>query len=320
MKLPPEFDLHALEVFLLTVELGGMSQCAAQLQCTQSAISQTIAKLENGIGASLFDRSLRPLGLTATGKSLFERGQRLMGHAKLAYHEVRAGAALPIASVSVAMSESLANQLTSPLLEALGARAEHWNIRSGISQVHHQAFLAREVDMLVTGSSRIDHQDSFQHLSVLDEYFVMVLPHTYRDPVDLVVPVPLPFIRYSRLSGMGQQIERQIMRMKLKLSNLVEVDSTWQQLSIVASGYGWSITSPLCLAGQPHLLDRLRVEPMPRGRFARCIQIIARADELGDLPSATASLTREVLHDITFPPLLARYPWLDQQIAWVPAE
>ena len=28
MKLPQEFDLHALEVFVMTVELGGMSQCA----------------------------------------------------------------------------------------------------------------------------------------------------------------------------------------------------------------------------------------------------------------------------------------------------
>ena len=67
MKLPQEFDLHALEVFVMTVELGGMSQCASHLQVTQSAVSQTIAKLEAGIGASLFDRTMRPLGLTASG-------------------------------------------------------------------------------------------------------------------------------------------------------------------------------------------------------------------------------------------------------------
>ncbi|MEY3877237.1 MAG: HTH-type transcriptional regulator GltR [Pseudomonadota bacterium] len=86
MKLPQEFDLHALEVFVMTVELGGielggMSQCASHLQVTQSAVSQTIAKLEAGIGASLFDRTMRPLGLTASGKSLFARGQKLIAHA-----------------------------------------------------------------------------------------------------------------------------------------------------------------------------------------------------------------------------------------------
>ena len=46
MRFPPEFDLHALETFVLAVELGGMSQCAVHLQVTQSAVSQTIAKLE----------------------------------------------------------------------------------------------------------------------------------------------------------------------------------------------------------------------------------------------------------------------------------
>ena len=57
MQLPPEFDLHALEVFILTVELGGMTASAQQLRITQSAVSQTIARLEHGIGATLFDRS-----------------------------------------------------------------------------------------------------------------------------------------------------------------------------------------------------------------------------------------------------------------------
>ena len=101
MKLPQEYDLHALEVFVMTVELGGMSQCAAHLQVTQSAVSQTIARLETGIGASLFDRTMRPLGLTASGKSLFARGQKLIAHASLVYDEVRQGASLPISPASL---------------------------------------------------------------------------------------------------------------------------------------------------------------------------------------------------------------------------
>ena len=87
MKLPQEYDLHALEVFVMTVELGGMSQCAAHLQVTQSAVSQTIARLEAGIGASLFDRTMRPLGLTASGKSLFARGHKLIAHARQKAHD-----------------------------------------------------------------------------------------------------------------------------------------------------------------------------------------------------------------------------------------
>ena len=69
MKLPPGFDLHALEVFLLTAELGGMTQSAQHLGLTQSAVSQMIAKLEAGLGTSLFDRTIRPLALTDSGRA-----------------------------------------------------------------------------------------------------------------------------------------------------------------------------------------------------------------------------------------------------------
>ena len=76
MRLPPEFDLHALEVFVLTVDLGGMTMSAQQLRVTQSAVSQTITRLEQGIGAPLFDRSLRPLE-QRRANALLKPGDRL---------------------------------------------------------------------------------------------------------------------------------------------------------------------------------------------------------------------------------------------------
>ena len=136
-------------------------------------------------------------------------------------------------------------------------------------------------------------------------------------PVDLTdAPPALPFIRFTRLSGMGQQIERQITRMKLRLPHCAEVDSAHQQIAMVASGFGWTITSPVCLAAEPELLGGLRLEPMPRGRFARHVQVVARSGELGDIPQQIAELSTQHLSTVTFPPLIAKYPWLKEQIAW----
>ena len=317
MKLPQEYDLHALEVFVMTVELGGMSQCAAHLQVTQSAVSQTIARLEAGIGAPLFDRTMRPLGLTASGKSLFARGQKLIAHASLVYDEVRQGASLPISSITVAMSFSLANQLTAPILQNLGPRADKWNIRSGISMEHQGEFLARDIDMMVTGSFSLEHRDTVELHPVFEESFILVFPKDFREPLDLIgMPSSLPFIRFSRLTGTGQQIERQIVRMKLKLPQMVEVESSHQQLALVAAGLGWTITTPVCLAAVPELLPELRAEPMTRGRFSRAVQVVARLDELGDIPKLTAALCQQVLQEKTFPPLIEEYPWMVQQLAW----
>ena len=316
MRLPAEFDLHAIEVFLLTVEHGTMTQCATHLNLTQSAVSQTIAKLEHSLGAALFDRKLRPLALTATGKALFERGQSLLAAAKHVYDQSRERAGLPMDSVTIGMSESLAIQLTAPMLHALGGRVRSWKVRSGISAKQHDDFLARRFDMLVTGTNLLEKIPGIDHHSVVDDPFVLVFPRDYRGSVSLSGDIAgLPFIRYSLDSGMGQRIERQIVRMKLHLANVIELDVTHQQLTAVSQGLGWSITSLLCLAAQMPLLNQLRIEPLSRVAFSRRVQVVARSGELGQLPADIAQLAQRVLAETTFPPLVEALPWLGPLLA-----
>jgi hypothetical protein len=55
---------------------------------------------------------------------------------------------------------------------------------------------------------------------------------------------------------------------------------------------------------------------MIRGRFARQIQVVARAAELGDIPRLTASVCQQVLREKTFPAVAAEYPWIEEQLKW----
>ena len=317
MKLPPGFDLHALEVFLLTAELGGMTQSAQHLGLTQSAVSQMIAKLEVGLGTILFDRTIRPLALTDSGRALFETGSRLLSSAKSIVGEVLGGSQLPRAQLTIAMSESLANHLTSPILSTLGEKVAHWTIRSGISQDQHLDFLARKIDMLITGSSTLEQVDGFDHHLIFQERFLIVAPASFTGPCDPIEALgTLPFIRYSLQSGMGQRIERQLARMKWRPEKFVEIDSTNQQLSAVAAGLGWSITTPLCVAGHENLLPQLRLEPMSRAHFVRAVQVVSRRSDLGDLPIEVTALARRILREEVFGDLLAAYPWVEGHLDW----
>ncbi|MBU6206704.1 MAG: LysR family transcriptional regulator [Alphaproteobacteria bacterium] len=317
MRIPAEFDLHAIEVFLLTVELGGMTQSAQHMQITQSAVSQIIARLEACVGAPLFDRSLRPLGLTIAGKMLYERGQSLLADTKRLYDDVRSGEDLPLNVVTIGMSESLAVPLTAPLIAHTNAQVRQWKIRSGISAKQHDDFLARRFDILVTGSNMLEQMPGIDHHSVVDDPFVLVFPRDWSGSIEPdEVSKTLPFIRYALDTGMGQRIERQLVRLRLHLPQRIEVDITHQQLMTVARGLGWSITSLLCLAAQSHMLPDLRIEPMVHGTFKRRVQVLARAGEFGRLPEEIAVLGRCVLRDTTFPPLIDELPWLESQIGW----
>ncbi len=71
-------DLSQLEVFLSVARERRFSRAAEKLFRTQSAVSQTIRKLELEIGESLFDRSSRDGVLTDAGRVLQEYAEKLI--------------------------------------------------------------------------------------------------------------------------------------------------------------------------------------------------------------------------------------------------
>ena len=71
-------ELSQLEVFLAVVREGRFSRAAEKLFRTQSAVSQTIHKLESELGEPLFDRSSRDGLLTDAGRVLQEYAERML--------------------------------------------------------------------------------------------------------------------------------------------------------------------------------------------------------------------------------------------------
>jgi len=71
-------ELSQLEVFLAVARERRFSRAAEKLFRTQSAVSQTIRKLEDELGEALFDRSSREGVLTDAGKVLLEYAEKLI--------------------------------------------------------------------------------------------------------------------------------------------------------------------------------------------------------------------------------------------------
>ena len=71
-------ELAQLEVFLSVARERRFSRAAEKLYRTQSAVSQTIRKLEDELGESLFDRSSREGVLTDAGQVLYEYAEKLL--------------------------------------------------------------------------------------------------------------------------------------------------------------------------------------------------------------------------------------------------
>src|SRR6202000_2677052 len=75
--------LDGIEAFLAVARHKNFRRAAAELGVTPSAISQTIRALEARIGAALFIRTTRSVGLS-------EAGERFLARARPAFEELAA--------------------------------------------------------------------------------------------------------------------------------------------------------------------------------------------------------------------------------------
>src|ERR1700757_734268 len=110
-------DLSQLEVFLAVAREGRFSRAAEKLYRTQSAVSQSIRKLEDEIGEPLFDRSSRDGLLTDVGRVLQEYAERLLNLRSDAHGALAELRELQKGKLAIAANELTALYLLSVLAE-----------------------------------------------------------------------------------------------------------------------------------------------------------------------------------------------------------
>ncbi len=110
-------DLAQLEVFVAVAQEGRFSRAAEKLHRTQSAISQTIRKLEDEIGEPLFDRSSREGRLTDVGHVLQDHAEKLLNLRQSAHQALLELRELQQGKLSIAANEFTALYLLPVLAE-----------------------------------------------------------------------------------------------------------------------------------------------------------------------------------------------------------
>lgn len=298
MELPTAFNLRALRVFNMVVEAGNMTRAAKNLNVTQSSISETISQLEDAVGAKLFERDMRPIRLTASGAHLHQHSNRLLQSAEEVFNSVRGAGAIGLPSLTIAMVESVVDILGPTLVGQLNHMALQWRIWSGNSQENQTALLNRSAEIIISGSSELEDLDGSELFPLVQESFVVIVPPAWNvtnpDPTDLA---DRPFIRYSLRSAIGQQIERQINRMRLPLPFRSEFDTISGVQSAVANGLGWSFSTPLCLINEANSLDNVVVAPLKRAAFTRRLTLVGRKGLSDQAPSILARVAREAIQN-----------------------
>jgi DNA-binding transcriptional LysR family regulator len=311
-QIPHNFEFRALQVFVATAEQASMTQAAKVLGLTQSGVSQIIAGLEETVGQQLFDRGMRPIVLTKVGQVLLRQSQKILGDLQHAFVEATESDSGELASLNIAMPESLANVLGPRLYRRRADIARFWRISNGLMPDQRAKFHTHAADVMITEESNTSDMINVERYNVFTEPYVLIFPKDFAHLQELGPHLAeSTFIRFSLRSSAGRQTEAQLNRLQLKFSSEIEFDSVVGHATAVAYGLGWGITTPLCLFQVPGIFDLVSVQPIIRGRFGRRMTMVAREQILGATPRVLVEECRTILAEEVFPDLITSLPWLD---------
>jgi DNA-binding transcriptional LysR family regulator len=309
-----DLDPRRLHILRAVAMRGGVTDAARLLNLTPSAVSQQLSQLELEVGIALINRTQRRVTLTAAGKMLALRAERIEQELTEAKLELTALSGSVKGSVTIAGFETAIRYLLVPTFSIL-ART-HPDLHPHVIEEVDEAKAIRELrtggmDMLIT--EREDHhpEPNYHNLAInalMDDDYRIVVPTAWEPTPNSIRDLEdLPWVVGPPESACGQAL----LRLTEKYSFKPRCDHVCNEfptmLSLVSANLGAAILPTLALGGINS--ESITITPISTS-CARKLSVVYRAPRFSPEPTVAAVVTalEEAVRGMGFTPVKSSFP------------
>jgi DNA-binding transcriptional LysR family regulator len=239
-------ELRHLRYFAAVAEERHFGRAAERVGIAQPPLSKQLQDLEAELGFPLFDRSRRPIELTAAGQTLLEHARSLLESVEIAVRETRRAGAGHSGRVSIGYPSSLAYSGLTQLLRAFRERSPDVAIEVRELPPGDQIEALKRGDLDVGFVRAPLHEPQLASENIRTEKLVLALPADHRlairERIALSAVAREPFVFFPRARGPGFfDLLVSFCRDSGFTPHIVQEAPQIDVLALVAAGFGVSI-------------------------------------------------------------------------------
>lgn len=261
-----DLTLRQLRYFVAAAQTGRFSMAAADEHVSQSAITNAVLALENGLGTRLFEREPHGVTLTPDGQDFYNHARRVLDAARDAVHKPPFRSHDMRGTVRIAASYTVLGYFLPELLARFRATYPYieFDLRDMERADIEEAVQQGEVEIGVVLLSNIDRLNRFGSQVLIRSrrqlWVAPMHPLAQLDAPSLKDIAPHPYILIT--VDEGEQSTRRYWRKKRLEPTIAFRTSSMEALrGLVAHGFGVTILSDMVF--RPWSLEGKRIEARP---------------------------------------------------------
>jgi len=233
--------IREFKTFVTVAERGSLSAAADQLCLSVPAVSAQIARLEEELGAMLFDRARKPARLTHAGQAVLGKAREVL----VLYEQIGEALADRSQLAGSLVLGSIPTALTSVIPRALmSLRSAHpglqVKVHHGLSPSFPELLRQGTVDAAIISEPRSQLPD-IRWEPFTQEPVLVIAPREAKGRTDEELLREFPYIRFNRHFWVSGVIEAALASRRIVLRESMELDSLEAIAMMVRHGLGVSI-------------------------------------------------------------------------------